>query len=133
MMAIRKDFLGRGWGFPFDFDAASGGVAFSEYEENIRQNITIILATRKGERQMLPEFGCKMHELLFAPATRGTAHLIARHVEDALNRWESRIEVKEVRSRPDPAGAMRVEVVYKIKATGETQTLSHLVSNSIQR
>ena len=59
-MTIRKEFLGRGFAFPFHFDPAGGGVAMSEYEENIRQNISIILGTQPGERQMLPAFGCRI-------------------------------------------------------------------------
>ena len=50
---MNKEFLGRGWAFPFHFDSASGAVAYSEFEENIRQNIMIIIGTRVGERQML--------------------------------------------------------------------------------
>jgi phage baseplate assembly protein W len=129
-MVIRKDFLGRGWAFPFEFDPATGRVGLSEAEENIRQNITIIIGTRPGERQMLPDFGCRIHEMLFAPNTRGTAHLIGRYVEEALKRWEPRIEVENVVARPDPAGAIRVEVVYKIKSTGATQSAVHVVSNT---
>ncbi len=132
-MAVRKEFLGRGWAFPFQFDPATGMVALSEYEENIRQNITIILATRPGERQMLPEFGCRIHDLLFAPNTRATAHLIARHVTDALSRFERRIEVTDVQSRVDPSGAVRVEVVYKIISTGATDSAVHYLSNTQPR
>lgn len=129
-MAVRKEFLGRGWSFPFQFDPATGSVAMSEYEENIRQNITIILGTRPGERQMLPQFGCKVHELLFAPNTRTTAHIAARHVEEALRRWERRIEVEQVNAVPDPSGAIRVEVVYKIISTGAVERLEQVISNS---
>ena len=43
-------------------------------EENIRESVTIILGTQPGERQMLPEFGCRIHELMFAPATRDIEH-----------------------------------------------------------
>ena len=129
-MAIRKEFLGRGLAFPFHFDPATGRVATSEYEENIRQNISIILGTRPGERQMLPKFGCRVHELMFAPNTRTTAHVAARHVEDALRRWERRIEVEKVDASTDASGAIRVEVVYKIVSTGAVETLSQVISSS---
>ena len=132
-MAVRKEFLGRGWAFPFHFDPATGKVALSEYEENIRQNITIILGTRPGERQMLPEDGCKIHDLLFAPNTRATAPMVARHVRDALVRWERRVEVVDVLSRVDPSGAIRVEVVYKIISTGAVESAVHVVSNTSTR
>ncbi len=127
-MSVRKEFLGRGWAFPFRFDPAGGGVAVSEYEENIRQNISIILATRPGERQMLPEFGCRIHELLFAANTRSTSHVASRHVNDALSRWERRIEVMQVNSAPNESGAIRVEVVYKIISTGAVERMEHVVS-----
>jgi phage baseplate assembly protein W len=129
-MTIRKEFLGRGFAFPFHFDLANGGVALSEYEENIRQNISIIVGTRPGERQMLPNFGCRIHELLFAPDTRATAMTAARHVEEAIRMWERRVEVEKVDARIDVSGAIRVEVVYKITSTGAVERLEHLVSST---
>jgi phage baseplate assembly protein W len=129
-MTVRKEFLGRGFSFPFQFDPAIGGVALSEYEENIRQNITIIIGTRPGERQMLPAFGCRIHELLFAPDTRATSLAAGRYVEDAIRRWEGRVEVVSVEARIDASGAIRVEVVYKITSTGAVERLEHLVSNT---
>lgn len=129
-MAVRKDFLGRGWAFPFGFDSADGGVKLSEYEENIRQNITIILGTRPGERQMLPEFGCRVHELLFAPNTRATSQRAAQFVEEALSRWERRIEVLDVESSMDASGALRLNVVYKIVSTGAVERLEHIVTHA---
>ena len=126
---LRKEFLGRGWRFPFGFDAATGGTAMSEYEENIRQCITIILATKPGERQMLPEFGCRIHELMFAPSTRATSTLIAHHVQRALERWEPRIEVTKVDSWPEPSGTVRVQVHYKIRSTLSEQELSLLLTS----
>jgi len=127
---VQKDFLGRGWGFPFHVDPASGRVGFSEFEENIRQCITIILGTRPGERQMLPEFGCRVHELLFAPNNQTTAQVAAGHVREALSKWEPRIEVQDVTSNADPSGAIRVEVIYRIVSTDSVQTVTHMVSNT---
>lgn len=127
---VQKDFLGRGWAFPFRFDAASGAVGASEFEENIRQCVTIILGTRPGERQMMPKFGCRIHELLFAPNNQSTAQVAAGHVREALDRWEPRIEVQDVNASSDPSGAIRLEVVYRIVSTDAVQTVTHMVSNS---
>ena len=132
-MSSQKEFLGRGWAFPFRFDPASGGVAFSEFEGNIRQCITIILSTRPGERQMLPDFGCRVHELLFAPSTATTSLIAEGHVRDALRKWEPRVEVESVNAMPDSTGALRIEVVYRILATDAVQTVSHVVSNTDPR
>ena len=127
-VSVRKEFLGRGWRFPFSFDPGSGGLSVSEYEENIRQCITLILATKPGERQMLPKFGCRIHDLMFSPNNQGTARDIARRVEGALGRWEPRIEVQKVDAWPDPGGTIRVQVNYKIRSTLTEQELSLLLT-----
>ncbi|MBW1878587.1 MAG: GPW/gp25 family protein [Deltaproteobacteria bacterium] len=126
---LRKDFLGRGWKFPFQFDAASGGIALSEYEQNIKECMNIILGTRPGERQMLPEFGCGVHKHMFAPSTRATAAMIARQVERALARWEPRIEVTNVDAWPDVVGQIKVNVEYNIRATLSEQELALLLTS----
>lgn len=127
---MRKDFLGRGWRFPFGFESGTGGVALSEYEQNIRESVTLILGTKPGERQMLPDFGCRIHELMFSPNTRATATLVAHHVQSALDRWEPRIEVTKVDSWPDSTGTIRVAVQYRIRATQADQELGLLLSGA---
>lgn len=126
---MRKEFLGRGIAFPFRFDPASGGLAMSEYEENIKDCVTTILGTKPGERQMLPEFGCRAHEMLFAPSSRSTATTIGQLVRRALERWEPRIEVSRVDAWPDPGGTVRVQVHYKIRSTLTEQELSLLLTS----
>lgn len=124
-----REILGRGWAFPFQVDAARGTVGMSEYEENIRQCMTIIIGTRPGERQMLPQFGCRVHELLFAPNTGETASQVAYFVREALERWEKRIEIVDVKAEPDAKGSIKLVVGYKIKATNAVQKLQYNVSN----
>lgn len=126
---MRKDFLGRGWKFPFQFDPATGSVAMSEYEENIKENVSIILGTKPGERQMLPAFGCGIHEMMFAPATRATSQIIARMVQETLARWEPRIEVTSVSSWPEQGGRIRVHVEYKIRSTLSEEELFLLLTS----
>ena len=121
--AMRKNFLGRGWSFPFQVDPSSGAVAMSEYEENIKQCLTLILGTKPGERQMMPNFGCRIHELMFAPNTLATSDLISAHVERAISRWEPRVEVW-----PDPSGTVRVKVNYQVKTTKSEQGLDLLLN-----
>ena len=66
-MSFGRDFLGRGWAFPFGFDGATGGVAMSEGAENIRQCISVILSTRPGERQQDQSGGGDGKPRPFAP------------------------------------------------------------------
>ena len=78
---------------------------------------------------MLPAFGCRIHELLFAPNTRATSAMVAHHVAEALRRWERRIEVLKVDATGDQAGTVKVSVDYKILATSQLQQLNYTVSS----
>src|SRR5581483_5052642 len=119
-----RDFLGVGWAFPVGVDAR-GRIALARQERDIEEAIRIILLTPKGQRMMRPEFGCRIHDLLFAPNDATTAGLAAYYVEDALGMWEPRIAVREVRVRPDPETQTRllINIRYEVKATHDERSL----------
>jgi len=119
-----KDILGTGWQFPLREDGR-GGLAMSQHESDIEQSIEIILRTAKGERRMRPDFGCGIHDLIFAPNNATTSGLIAHAVEEALGWWEPRIEVTNVDVSPDPADTsiVLVNIAYQVKATNDERTL----------
>ncbi len=89
------DFVGAGWAFPLATDA-TGGVALVVREREIEEAIRLILATAPGERPMRPEFGCRVHDHVFAPINAATAGAIAHDVRYALEQWEPRIDVQDV-------------------------------------
>ena len=113
-----SEFLGSGWQFPIGL-SENGEVAIYHEEESIAEAIRIILGTAPGERLMHPDFGCGIHDYLFAPNTVRTAGLIRFHVEEALQRWEPRIDLQEVIAQPapdDPA-VILLSITYRVKAT----------------
>ena len=77
---------------------------------------------------MLPEFGCRVHELMFSANTHATATIAAGYVKDALRRWEPRIEVTSVDAWPDAQGKLQIQVHYRIKSTLTEQELSLLLT-----
>jgi uncharacterized protein len=111
------DFLGRGWAFPIRLvpDRLRG---FIGGDERIRQSIWIILSTAPGERQMLPDFGCGIHDLVFEPNTAALRGLVQAKVRDALVRWEPRIDVLGVRveTPPDERNRLLIRIDYRIRA-----------------
>lgn len=119
-----RDFIGTGWAFPVTVDA-HGRIALARQERDIEEAIRIILLTPKGQRVMRPEFGCQIHELIFAPNNAATAGLATYYVEEALGMWEPRIRVQEVTAQPDPNDEARllVEIRYEIKATHDSRSL----------
>jgi hypothetical protein len=119
-----REFLGQGWAFPLQFNPR-GQIALALGERDIEQSIRIVLETVPGERVMRPEFGCQAKQLLFAPKNAATEGLLIRYVEEALTRWEPRVEVVTVNVLDDRStdGAWLVEVNYMIKTTHDTRSI----------
>ncbi len=112
-----RKFLGTGWKFPVRMTPA-GGLAFSSGEQSVEEAIWILLSTARGERQMLPRFGCGMHNLVFAPNNPATRGSIAQLVKDALSEWEARIDVLnvDVSSPSDEGNMILIRVDYRVRS-----------------
>ena len=124
MSLARTDFTGVGWAFPVRAEP-TGAIAMVGGEQEIEQSIGLIIGTAPGERPMRPEFGCAIHDYVFAPADVTTAAAIAYEVRAALLRWEPRIEVVdvEVLVDPDDLGTLYVDVAYRTRATNSSRNL----------
>jgi uncharacterized protein len=124
MTGVQADIVGSGWSFPVGTDAR-GRIALSRRERDIEEAILIILLTAKGQRVMRPEFGCAIHDLVFAPNDATTAGLATYYVEEALAMWEPRIRVLDVRAAPDPDAPERllIEIHYEVRATYDRRSL----------
>jgi len=122
---MTEEFLGTGWEFPVGTDSR-GDIAVSSADEDIQEAIRIILGTAKGERVMRPAFGCDIHDHVFSAATPSTLNLIERSVQEALVRWEPRIDVEAVDARTDDADPNKVliEIDYHVRTTN---SLSNMV------
>jgi phage baseplate assembly protein W len=123
-MARSDDFIGSGWGFPLRTDA-TGGIALVSRERELEEAMRLILATAPGERPMRPEFGCGVHDYVFAGSDAGSAHAIAVEVRKSLVRWEPRVIVEEVDVVPDEddAALLYITVHYRPKATNDPRNL----------
>lgn len=112
-----KKFLGTGWKFPVRVKPG-GGFAFSQGEQSVEEAIWIVLDTAKGERQMLPRFGCGIHDLVFAPNNPATRGNVQHLVKDALTEWEPRIDVLGVNvdATPGEENTMLIRVDYRIRS-----------------
>jgi phage baseplate assembly protein W len=121
---MAKEFLGRGWRSPVDVDR-TGGVSLSALDENIRESIMIILSTAPGERVMRPYFGCQIHDLVFAPSTPNTAGLAAHYCEEALRKWEPRVEDVKAWAKPAPGepNKLLIDISYKVSSTDSERNL----------
>ncbi len=120
-----KDFLGRGWKFPVRVDEATGRIITSDYEEDIKEAIKIIIMTRKGERVMQPEFGCGLSEYVFGGTDYTTVTQMENEIRSALVNWEPRIIDVNVRVEADSNELSRliINVDYVVRATNNPYNL----------
>jgi phage baseplate assembly protein W len=114
MSTTNRKFLGTGWRFQVDVDR-TGTVSLSHHDDNIRDSIFIILGTAPGERVMRLDFGCFVHDFVFAPNNPTTCALAAHYCEEALRKWEPRI--KNVSARANTAQGEPNKIVVEIEYT----------------
>ncbi|MCA2182754.1 GPW/gp25 family protein [Nonomuraea glycinis] len=123
-MTLNRDFIGAGWAFKVRIDR-TGSIALVRGEQEIVESIRLILGTSPGERPMRPEFGCAIHDLVFAPANAGTAGLIAYEVRLALERWEPRIDLVDVHVDFEQAneGILLIDIRYALRGENDPRNL----------
>lgn len=104
--------------FPLQFDNEVGAYSLNTTLGAVaKQNFKNLLLTSKGERIMDMDFGVGLRRFLFEPIEAGTRALIARAIEDQVEKYLSYITISEVSF-----------------ATSETEgsTISHLLSVQVK-
>jgi uncharacterized protein len=121
---MSEEFIGSGWGYPVRTDA-TGSIALVSRAQELEESIRLILGTAFGERPMRPEFGCGIHDYVFAPADATTAGLLAQEVRASLERWETRIDVAGVDVRLDDAdrATLYIDIAYSVRGTNDPRNL----------
>ena len=111
-----NEFLGVGWKFPLQVNA-QGSIASASYEQRIEESIYIILSTSPGERLMQPEFGCGIHDMVFAPNNAATLALVADQVQKSLVRFEPRINLLNVNidTTQEQPNLLLIRIDYRIR------------------
>jgi phage baseplate assembly protein W len=119
-------FLGTGWTFPPTFLRQEATASMAVGDDDIRQSLGIILATRIGERIMLPTFGSNLSEQVFSVFTAATANEIANMVYNAIVEWEPRVTVFDVSVTLEnfEEGKLAIAIDYMVR---QTNTRSNLV------
>jgi uncharacterized protein len=129
MALARQDFR-----FPFRIDPASQQTAQAGYPAHVDQMVRQLLLTTPGERVNLPQFGCGLRALVFAPNTDALAATVKLRVIQGLNQWlADAVNVLDVVVAGGTGGAvlepgtLEVTVTYTLV---ETQT-NHAVTVAV--
>jgi phage baseplate assembly protein W len=121
---MTPDFVGKGWAFPLSVDP-TGSIGLAGGRQKLEQSMRLVLGTAFGERPMRPEFGCGIHDFVFAAMNVTTFGRIAHEVRSSLARWETRVEVVDVAVYPDQDrdGTLFIDVHYSEKGMNDVRNL----------
>jgi phage baseplate assembly protein W len=114
-----KSFLGKGWGFPLEFDPVLKAVRMVSEEEDIAESLRILFATRTGERVMQPTYGCGLHALVFETVNERLVSDIQEAIEHAILFFESRVHLERVSvdAHRSNEGLLLIDVDYSVRST----------------
>lgn len=120
------------YAFPFRIDPVSGQAAQTPYGTHVAQMVRQVLLTSPGERADLPEFGCGLRQLLFAPNSDALQATTRLAVRKALDRWlAGQVQVTEVNVASGPGGdesQLVVQVEYVLVETQSKQLTQVIVT-----
>lgn len=104
-------YLGTGWSFPPRFEQGSGPVMVSG-SDDVGESLRILIATRLGERVMLPLYGTPLD--VFQGVTATAKSNIQSQVREAIIRYEPRVNVVSVDLQV-PEGGLEGEMLLNIE------------------
>ncbi len=124
-MDTSKSFLGRGWGFPPEFNRATKAVNMLEDEADIKSSLEILLSTRLGERVMVPDYGCNLDELLFKPLTLTLKTFVIDLIKTAILYYEPRIDLNKINIDPtdELEGVLLINLDYTVRTTNSRKNM----------
>jgi len=108
--------------YPFRIDPTSGQAMQSKYADHVREMIRQVLLTSPGERIDLPEFGCGLRKIVFAPYSDALAATTQILVQTSLTRWlgqhiaVNKVEVPPPEVAADP-GTLIIQINYTLLET----------------
>lgn len=119
-MTKDNSFLGKGWSFPPTFHKeVTNGIEMVENDVDIQQSLEILLNTNKGERVMLPDYGCDLQTFLFESINDSKMYFLKEIIRSAIITYEPRIELNDVivDYSDYQDGVIRVKLDYTIAST----------------
>lgn len=124
-MGDSRAYLGKGWKFPFKFNANGGVQTTADRTDGTTSDdgqkrhlfgaTRQVLETSNGERFMQGEFGTKIMDLVFDQMSDTLSGLLSYYASSGIQRWDKRINPVFVDAIGDPkAGMFRVLVRYEV-------------------
>ncbi len=98
--------------------------------EVIMQSIYVILNTPKGSRVWQPEFGCNVMSYIWDLLDDKTVDTMRTEIENALSRWEPRINVTNVDVSINPYAQGTINVTIDFSYAGKDYSKNMSLSST---
>jgi phage baseplate assembly protein W len=114
------------YAYPLRIDGGSQQAAHAAYADHVRQMVIQVLLTSPGERVDLPQFGCGLRQLVFAPLRDSLDTGLKLQIAQALGTWLAGVvDVSSVAvDAGEEDGTVEVTVIYTLV---DTQTSDRAV------
>lgn len=114
---MENDFIGKGWGFPPQFNIETNDINMVSDKQEIEESLTILFSTSLNERIFHPTFGCDLKEFQFTSLSHATILKIKNLIEYTVRQFEPRIELNSVDINLDSIydGKIIINLSYTIK------------------
>lgn len=117
-------FLGNGWSFEVMPDPVTGRIRMCGGEDDIAQAVRLILNTKRGERIMRSDFGCRLCDFAFESFSQSVRSEMIEEIKKALTLHEPRISDIEVTiGDTAPEGRVVLDISYVVRATNNPYNL----------
>ena len=109
------------YGLEFPLGSTSNGGFFSKKTgvSMIKDSVKQLLQTERGERLMLPNFGCNLRKYLFQPLDESTFESIKREIQISFSKYIVGARISKLAVFPlgavGPAGGNSLKVVLSLK------------------
>lgn len=114
----KREYIGKGWGFPPEFSKSKGGVHITEGVEDIQKSLEILFTTTRGERVMRPDYGADLLQFLFEPLDTTMKTYVKELVRDAILFHEPRIRLIDLELETvDEEGRLQMDLTYEVKGS----------------
>lgn len=87
----------------------------------IHNSIQNILTTARGTSFFLPEYGSRLHEVLFEPNDAASLSLLRYTIEESLNTWEKRIKFVDANFEVGE-DFVSISITYRILQSNEIKS-----------
>jgi uncharacterized protein len=112
--------------YPFGFDTHGRTAAATTTAEHVRQLVEQLLWTAPGERVNRPDFGTGVLQLVFAPNSPELAATLQFTIQASLEQQLGDLLRVDALTVEAEGAALRIDVAYTLRATGEHVTASLL-------